>query len=273
MSTILVTGASDGIGRETVGQLLARGVSHVVLHARSAGRGRPVLEAAARQASPDRVSLVTADFSSLADVAAMARHVRERYPALTVLINNAGVGTAAPRTLTGDGHDLTWQVNYLAPVLLTALLEPLLTASAPARVVNLSSAGHAMGEGIHFDDVSLTRGTHANTEAYCQSKLALVMWTYDLAKRLEPRGVSVNCLHPGTYVDTTMVRQAGRTPLMSVPDGAQPVVALALDKEGGRVTGRYFDRFQDRRSHPLSYDAAARGRLRALTEAALAPFR
>lgn len=272
MPAIVVTGSTDGIGLEVVRQLLARGAEHIVVHARSEARGRPIVEALRARNRDRRIDLAVAELSSLAQVAAMAARLLERLERISVLVNNAGVGTATPRVRTGDGFDVTWQVNYLAPVLLTRLLLDRLLASRPARVVNVSSAAQAMGGGIHFDDLDLVRRSYPRMEAYCQSKLAMVMWTYDLAEELAGRGVTVNALHPGTYVDTKMVRQSVGTPWMGLAEGARPVLRLAEDEDVRGVTGKYFDMLEETSSAPTSYDREARSRLRAVTAASLAPW-
>ena len=272
MPAIVVTGSTDGIGLEVVRQLLARGAEHVVVHARSEARGRPVVEELRAGHRGRRIDLAVAEFSSLAQVASMAARLSEQLERISALVNNAGIGTATPRVRTGDGFDLTWQVNYLAPYLLTRLLLGRLVASQPARVVNVSSVAQAMGGGIHFDDLDLKRGDYPRMEAYCQSKLAMVMWTYDLAEALAGRGVTVNALHPGTYVDTKMVRQSVGTPHMGLADGARPVVRLAVEDDVRGITGKYFDMFEETASAPTSHDPRARARLRAVTERSVAPY-
>jgi NAD(P)-dependent dehydrogenase (short-subunit alcohol dehydrogenase family) len=274
MTTILITGSTDGIGRETVRQLLARGGDEtVVIHARSPERGAPVLADLRAKHPGRRFELATGDFSRLAEVAGLARDVAARFPRLEVLVNNAGVGTVTPRQLTADGHDLTWQINYLAPVLLTDLLLERLIASAPARIVNVSSAGYQMGQGIHFDDLDLARGSYPRSEAYCQSKRAMNMWTFDLADALRGKGVTANCLHPGTYVDTKMVRAAIGTPHTALEAGGRPVLRLAVDPDVAGVTGEYFNMLRREASDTASRDPRLRARLRQATEAALRPFR
>src|SRR5439155_23773043 len=158
-----------------------------------------------------------------------AGRVESEWDRLEVLVNNAGIGTNLPgdghRMESQDGHELRFAVNYLAPFLLTRLLQPLLVRSAPARIVNVSSAGQAP---IDFDDVMLERG-YDGVQAYCQSKLALVMFTFDVAEELRESGVTANCLHPGTYMPTKMVLAAGVTPQDSLERGGgartRPVMA------------------------------------------------
>src|SRR5207253_376746 len=161
-----------------------------------------------------------------------------------------------------DGHELRFAVNYLAPFLLTRLLEPLLVDSAPARIVNVSSAGQAP---IDFDDVMLEHG-YDGVQAYCQSKLALVMFTLDLAEELRDRCVTANCLHPGTYMPTKMVLAAGVTPLDSLETGVHATMQLIAAPDVARVSGRYFNRLDEARPHAQADDAEARKRLRDLSE-------
>jgi len=183
---------------------------------------------------------------------------------LDILINNAGIGTGgsgASRQTSADGHELRFAVNYLAGFLLTRLLLPLIRQSAPARIVNVASAGQ---QAIDFTDVMLTRG-YSGTRAYCQSKLAQVMFTFDLAAELDGAGVTVNALHPATYMDTTMVRRAGITPSSSVEEGAEAILNLATSPalEGRR--GLYFNGPREARADGQAYDARARQRLKAIS--------
>jgi NAD(P)-dependent dehydrogenase (short-subunit alcohol dehydrogenase family) len=199
-------------------------------------------------------------------VRSLAEQIASEHEQLDVLVNNAGIGAAQPgdgrRVESEDGHELRFAVNYLAPFLLTRLLQPLLVRSAPARVVNVSSAGQAP---IDFDDVMLERG-YDGVRAYCQSKLALVMLTLDLADELAADGVTANCLHPGTYMPTKMVLEAGVTPHDSLETGIRATARLVTSPELADVSGRYFDRQAEARAHPQAYDPQARRRLRELSE-------
>jgi NAD(P)-dependent dehydrogenase (short-subunit alcohol dehydrogenase family) len=152
-------------------------------------------------------------------------------------------------------------VNYLAGFLLTSLLLPLIKSSAPARIVNVSSAGQ---QPIDFGDVMLTRG-YSGARAYCQSKLAQIMFTVDLAAALEGAGVTVTCLHPATYMDTTMVRRAGVTPLSTVEEGARAILNLATSPEVEGQTGLYFNGLREAKAQAQAYDPDARRRLQALS--------
>src|SRR5690606_26095952 len=167
----------------------------------------------------------------------------------------------APRETSADGHELRFAVNYLAGFLLTHLLLPLLKKSAPARIVNVASAGQ---QPIDFADVMLERG-YSGARAYCQSKLAQIMFTFDLAEDLRGSGVTVNALHPATYMDTTMVRGAGVTPISTVEEGAEAILYLATSPALEGRSGLYFDGLREARAHPQAYDAEARRRLKALS--------
>ena len=180
---------------------------------------------------------------------------------LDILINNAGIGTAGPRQTSVEGFELRFAVNYLAGFLLTLLLLPLIKNSAPARIVNVSSAGQ---QPIDFGDVILTRG-YSGARAYCQSKLAQIMFMIDLAAALEGTGVTVTSLHPATYMDTTMVRRAGVTPLSSVEEGARAILNLATSPAIEGQTGLYFNGLREAKAQAQAYDPDARRRLQALS--------
>jgi NAD(P)-dependent dehydrogenase (short-subunit alcohol dehydrogenase family) len=160
-------------------------------------------------------------------------------------------------------------VNYLAPVLLTQCLLPALVAAAPSRIVNVASVGQ---QAIDFDDVMLARG-YSGVRAYRQAKLALIMWTFDLAEALRPRGVTVNALHPATFMDTRMVHEAGATPMSTVDEGARAVLNLAVGDAGAKTTGGYFDGLNPGRAKAQAYDEGARERLRRLTGDLIAEVR
>jgi NAD(P)-dependent dehydrogenase (short-subunit alcohol dehydrogenase family) len=258
--TVLITGSTDGVGRCVAG-LLAKSGANVLVHGRDRDRGESLVAEISRQGGQAR--FYQADLSSLAEVRHLAQAIQRDQARLDVLINNAGIGTGGrgQRQTSADGHELRFAVNYLSVFLLTRLLLPLLKASAPGRIVNVSSVGQQI---IDFDDVMLTRG-YSGVRAYCQSKLAEVMLTFDLAEELKNSNVTATCLHPATYMDTTMVRLDGISPVSSVEDGAAPILHLATSPETEGKTGLYFDRFRASRAHPQTYDIAARARLRALS--------
>ena len=262
---ILVTGATDGLGKEEAAQLAEAGAT-VLLHGRDDARGRQAMDEVRERAGHERLRWYRADFSSLKEVGAMAAKLGQRETRIDALVNNAGIGTTLPgggaRMESRDGHELRFAVNYLAGFLLTRLLESTITGSAPARMVNVSSAGQAA---IDFDDVMLER-SYSGVQAYCQSKLAQVMLTFDLAAELRDRGVTVNCLHPATYMPTKMVVAAGATPISTLEQGVRATMRLVADPGHEDVTGRYFDGEREARAHPQAYDESARGRLRLLSE-------
>jgi NAD(P)-dependent dehydrogenase (short-subunit alcohol dehydrogenase family) len=262
---ILVTGATDGLGRG-VAERLAAGGATVLVHGRDDARGEATIRDIRDATGNERLRWYRADLASLADVRALAERVTADEPRLDALVNNAGIGTTLPgdgaRQVSADGYELRFQVNYLAHYLLTRLLLPLLERSAPARIVNVSSAGQAP---IDFDDVMLERH-YEGYLAYCRSKLAQIMFTVDLADELVDRGVTANALHPGTFMPTKIVTHAGVDPLTPLEQGVDATVVLATDPALGGVTGRYFDGRRESRPNPQAGDAAARRRLRDLSD-------
>ncbi|GHG85602.1 SDR family NAD(P)-dependent oxidoreductase [Streptomyces lanatus] len=258
MSTVLITGATSGLGRHVAFELVRSG-QRVLAHGRDADRTERLV--AELRAEGEAEGFV-ADLASLGQVRELASHVAGEHPELDVLINNAGIGFGAPdapRELSADGHELRLAVNYLAPVVLTRALLPVLRANAPARIVNVGSAGQ---EPLDFDDPELLRGYDGRT-AYWRSKFALAAHTFTLAEELDGTGVSVNVLHPATYMDTGMVREGGITPWNTVAEGAPGVLALATQDMG---TGGYYDGTTRARAHEGTYDPETRRRLSAVTD-------
>lgn len=259
--TILITGATDGLGR-AVAARLARPGTTLLLHGRDRRRGAEVAAEAERAGA--EAAFCRADFADLGEVGLLAERVASEHPRLDLLINNAGIGFGPPRSgrqTSGDGFELRLAVNYLAPVLLTQRLLPGLVAAAPSRIVNVASAGQ---QSVDFDDVMLTHG-YSGSRAYRQSKLALIMWTMDLAETLRSEGVTVNALHPATFMDTHMVHEAGTAPTSTVEEGVQAVLNLAVGPAGEETTGGYFDGLSSARPEPQAADPGARERLRQLT--------
>jgi NAD(P)-dependent dehydrogenase (short-subunit alcohol dehydrogenase family) len=258
--TILITGSTDGVGRR-VAQRLGDTGARILVHGRDRTRGARIVSEL-RKAGAE-ATFYPADLASLAEVRHLAEAVCNDHDRLDVLINNAGIGAgAAPtRRESVDGHELVFAVNYLAGYLLTALLLPLLRASAPARIVNVASAGQ---QAIDFRDVMLMRG-YSGARAYRQSKLAQILFTFDLADALKGSGVTATCLHPATFMDTTMVRQAGTTPISSVDDGADAILNLAVAPHMEGRSGLYFNRLTEARPDPQAYDKVARAKLRELS--------
>ncbi|NUP31042.1 MAG: SDR family NAD(P)-dependent oxidoreductase [Streptomycetaceae bacterium] len=210
-------------------------------------------------------AVVVANLADLRAVDRLADDVAALTPRLDVLVNNAGVGFGAPdapREMSENGIELRFAVNYLAARLLARRLLPLLTASAPARIVNVASAGQAP---LDFADPTTERG-YSGVLAYCRSKLAMVMDTFDLADELRHRGVTANALHPATFMATTMVHAAGTSPLNTVDTGGDAVLRLIDDPSLEGVTGRYFDVQDEARANDEAYDAEARAKLRAVAD-------
>jgi NAD(P)-dependent dehydrogenase (short-subunit alcohol dehydrogenase family) len=266
--TIVITGATDGLGKGLATELATSG-DRLILHGRNEEKGQALLEelhqrkagrAGARPRINGELEWRRADLGSLDQVRDLADSLSNE-ERIDVLVNNAGIGTARPREESEDGYELTFQVNYLAPFLLTRRLLPLIERSARARIVNVTSAGQAP---IDFEDVMLERH-YSGVQAYGQSKLALVMFTFDLAEELEGSGVTTNCLHPGTFMPTNMVRQAGVEPVTSLEDGIAATMRLIASPELEGVNGHYFDGTSESAPHPQAEDPEARRRLRELS--------
>ncbi len=257
--TILVTGSTDGVGRTVAERLCAEG-ARVIVHGRDRARGREVAERIEKGGGS--ALFLQADLASLAEVRKLAEAVRRETDGLDVLVNDAGIGTAGGgREVSADGFELRFAVNYLADFLLTRLLLPLVEARAPSRIVNVASAGQ---QAIDFDDVMLTRG-YSGVRAYRQSKLAQILFTFDLAEELEGRNVTVNALHPATYMDTTMVRRSGVQPISTVEEGGAAILQLVASPALEGRSGLYFSGLREQRADAQAYDPAARERLRALS--------
>jgi NAD(P)-dependent dehydrogenase (short-subunit alcohol dehydrogenase family) len=260
---VLITGATDGIGRLSAGRLAARGAA-VLLHGRHAERCAGVKAEIERATGNRKIFTYTADLADLAQVRSLGAAILKEHPRLDVLVNNAGIGPGParnPRALSAQGFELRLAVNYLAPFLLTHLLLPALRRAPAARIVNVTSAAQ---QTIDFDDPMLTRH-YSPMRAYAQSKLALTMFTFDLAETLRDTPITVNCLHPGTLLDTKMVREAFAAPLGNPRSGAEAEVHLATDPHLEAVSGKYFFEKQEARAEAQAYDREARRKLRALS--------
>lgn len=256
--TILITGATDGLGSEVARQLARPGVT-LLLHGRNAERARRNIEFA--QSRGATAKFYGADLESLRDVQRVARAIGDENRSIDIIINNAGIGPGATdeRQWSHDGYELILAVNYLSHVLLTDMLLP--TLAKGARIVNVSSAGQ---QPLDFDDLMMDQG-YSGVRAYCQSKLAMIMWSFDLAEALATRGVAVTTLHPASMMDTTLVRKAGVPIASTVAEGAAAVLNLVEGLDAKVITGQYFDRMQPSRAHEQAYDRGARDRLRAAT--------
>jgi NAD(P)-dependent dehydrogenase (short-subunit alcohol dehydrogenase family) len=255
----LITGSTDGVGRYIAERLAAEG-ARVIVHGRDRARGEAVVERIKRRGGDAR--LLIADLSSLAEVRSLAEAVRRDSDGLDALVNNAGIGTSgARRELSADGFELRFAVNYLAGFLLTRLLLPGLERRPSSRIVNVASAGQ---EPIDFTDVMMTSG-YSGARAYRQSKLAQIMFTFDLARELAGRNVAVNCLHPATFMDTTMVRLSGVQPISTVEEGGAAILQLVASPSLEGISGLYFSGMRESRADPQAYDRGARDKLRALS--------
>lgn len=257
----LITGATSGIGFVTA-QALAQQGAHVVLVGRDATRGANSVAQIQRATGNDAVDLLLADLSSQADTSKLAETFQHRYERLDVLVNNAGA-IFTQRQMSVDGLEMTLALNHLGYFLLTHLLLDMLKRSAPCRIVNVASSAHRRGR-IHLDDLQGER-TYNGWRAYCQSKLANVMFTYELANRLKDTHVTVNALHPGfvatrfghnnAWVKAQLIR-AVQMLAISAEKGAETTIYLSTAPEVEGVSGTYFVNKHKVRSSPQSYDAA-----------------
>ena len=264
---VLITGGTGGIGRATaIG--LAKSGARVGITGRDRGRAEQAADAIRRESNNGAVDVFVADLSSQSDVRRLARDVLAAYPRLDVLINNVG-GFWAHRHETADGLEHTFALNHLAPFLLTNLLIDRLRACAPARIVTVSSGAQSVGR-IDFDDL-MGEQTYSGQRAYNQSKLANVMFTYELARRLDGSGVTANTLHPGVTrtafgaEDGTRVMApiiAALRPFMRSPKrGAETSVFLASSPAAAGITGHFFENRKARPSQKASYDSVTTARL------------
>ncbi|RMI33694.1 SDR family NAD(P)-dependent oxidoreductase [Nocardia stercoris] len=263
--TVLITGATDGLGRELALRLGAAG-ARLILHGRNPDRAAAVA-AEVTAAGGHAPLIILADLSRLAEVDRLADEIIARTSQLDVLVNNAGTGgrSDGKRELSADGNELIWAVNHLAAYRLTRQLLPLLRSSAPSRVVNVASAGQQQ---IDFDDPTPERDYDPYT-AYCRAKLAMIMATIEYAAELDGTGVTVNALHPATLMPTTMVLDAGATPISTIAEGADATLRLICDPGLSRTTGRYFDGARPSRPHAQADDPTARCRLLEISGAAI----
>ena len=260
--TVLITGSTDGVGRHVASRLAAAGAK-VLIHGRDRSRGERLIDEI-KQATGAEPTFYQADLSSLADTRKLAEAVLADRKRLDVLVSNAGIGSqneGPARQTSKDGYELRFAVNYLAGFLLVHLLLPLLKASAPSRIVNVASLGQ---HPIDFDDVMITRG-YSGSRAYAQSKLSQIMLTIDLAAELKGSGVTVNALHPATYMNTTMVRAGGITPMSTVEQGGDAILHLVSGDDVAGKSGLFFNGMNEAKAHPQAYDAAARRRLMTLS--------
>lgn len=264
----MVTGANSGIGKATALALAQMGAT-VVMVCRDRARGEEARSEIATKSKNNAVDLLLADLSSQQSIRQLVENFQHHYTHLHVLINNAGAAFPGRRRETVDGLEMTFAVNYLAPFLLTNLLLDVLKASAPARIVNVSSDAQASGY-IQMDDLQAEK-LYRPMRTYPQAKLAVALFTYELACRLQGTGVTANCLHPG-FVATNFaqsdVRPAVRLLVKligsfgaSPQKGAKTSIYLASSPEVEGVTGKYFVKSIPKRSAAISYDESLQRQL------------
>jgi NAD(P)-dependent dehydrogenase (short-subunit alcohol dehydrogenase family) len=269
-SVVLITGATDGLGKAMAERLATRG-ARVLLHGRNAAKGGELVETIRRVTGNHDVHYFNADLSSLKTTKELAQCVLDAEPRLDVLVNNAGIGPrepGSPRQLSAEGHELFFVVNYLSSYLLTRELLPLLKRSKPARIVNVASIGQ---QELDFDDLMLTRN-YDDMRAYRQSKLAQILFTFDLAETLQGSGVTVNSLHPATLMNTAMVVNSKYFPgaMASLEEGVDALDQLVSSPALALVSGTYYDGKQPGRAKEQAYERDARARLRAASDALIA---
>ena len=264
---VLITGATSGIGREAARALAGMG-ARVILGVRDAARGRQLVYEIAGMGG--QAELLPIDLASFASTREAAARVSAAHPSLDVLVNNAGIVTRHRET-SPDGHEVIWQTNFLGAFLLTRLLLPALETAPSPRVVNVSSQAHYSGR-LVWDDLELAGGGYRSLRAYCNTKLALVLFTRELARR-RPR-IAVNAVHPGV-IATNIWRAApalfvflAKIVLTSAAKGARPLVRLAASSEVEGVTGRYFDRMEEKTPAPAALRDADAVRLWEVAERA-----
>jgi NAD(P)-dependent dehydrogenase (short-subunit alcohol dehydrogenase family) len=267
--TVFITGSTDGVGRYVALQLAAQG-ANLLIHGRDAARGNEVVDQI-RRGGKGKATFYQADLASLAETRKLADRVKADHKRLDIFISNAGIGSrnmGPERRISTDGHELRFAINYLSGFLLAYALLPIIKAAAPSRIVNVASLGQ---RALDFDNVMLTKG-YEGVRAYSQSKLSQIMFTIDLAEELKGTGITVNSLHPATYMNTTMVRAGGATPMSTVEEGGAAILHLATDDDMEGCSGLFYNGLQESRADAQAYDAAARKKLRDLSLKLTAPF-
>ena len=259
----IVTGANSGVGKETALGLAQMG-ARVIMVCRNAEKGKAALEEICREFGSSQVDLLIADMSSQASVRALAEQIQRKYPRLDVLVNNAG-GAAPGHTLSADGIEMTLATNHLGAALLTLLLLDLLKASAPSRIVNVSSTEAQSPSRLNMNDLLFERRKYSAVAAYRQSKLLMNAFTFELARRLVGTGVTANCLHPGAVATNIwnpdllpliggLILAVVKPFLLNSKQGAAVSLYLATSPEVAQVSGEYFVKSKPAKSNPLSRD-------------------
>jgi NAD(P)-dependent dehydrogenase (short-subunit alcohol dehydrogenase family) len=253
-TTIVITGATDGLGKALAGALSHRPGTRLILHGRSLERLQRLRGELADSAAD--ITVVSADFAELAQVRQLVGQIGMVTDHISVLVNNAGVSPALNRQVSADGHELGLAVNHLAPFALTCGLLPLVQDGAPARIVNVASLNQTP---VDFDDLALTRN-YTRLRAYSASKFALLSTGMTLAERLDPDVVTVNSLHPGTYMPTKMLDRPELS-IDTLESGVRSTLRLILDPELTGITGRFFNRTTDTQANPEAYERDSRSRM------------
>lgn len=267
--TILITGATDGLGKMTA-ERFAQSGAKVLLHGRNEEKGYKTLEEIKNSTGNQKLEYFNADYSSLRSVDQLADRIVSNGAQLDILINNAGIGggpkSERNREMSEDGFELRWAVNYLAQVLVTKKLSPLFNKGA--RIINVASIGQSE---LDFDDLNMEEN-YEGYLAYSRSKLALIMFTLDLSSDLKDKGISVNALHPSTLMSTNMVESHFGRAQSTIEEGLAAVEYLSTSEDLDDVTGEYFDGKRRSNAHPQAYDTDAREKLREITEESLAGY-
>ena len=258
--TVFITGATDGLGKQ-VALAAARAGATLLLHGRNPVKGAAVLQEIQVASGNSDLFYFNADFASLQEVKELSLQVRREHPHLHVLINNAAIGGgprgSSRREVSREGLELRFAVNYLAHFVLTQNLLPLLLHSTPARIVQVSSIGQSP---LDFTDLMQEKG-YDSFDAYCKSKLALILYSMELADRLQGQGVVVNSLHPASLMNTHMVQEYFGYTLSTVAEGVKVVEHVAFSPKTAEITGAYFDQLREAKAHRQAYDPAARKQL------------
>ncbi|KAA5547972.1 SDR family oxidoreductase [Adhaeribacter rhizoryzae] len=263
---VIITGGSTGIGKVTATELARQG-AQVVLVSRDAARGNAAMTEIIKETRNQQVTFIPCDLSRMANVKILALEIQSRFNHIDVLINNAGI-LPGKFTLTPEGYELSWATNYLSGFLLTNLLWQQLLNAEAARIINVSSEAHRLGQ-IDVNQTHTVKN-YSSFTAYCDSKLANILFTYELAQRLELTSITANCLHPGVIASnfgTTSfgllkwIFRLGRPFMQSAAKGAETVIYLATSPEVTGVTGKYFKKKKPVKSSKETYNTALAKRL------------
>lgn len=267
--TILITGATDGLGKMTAERFAQKGAK-VLLHGRNEEKGQKVLEEIKESTENQELKYFNGDFSSLDSVNQLAEKLISSNRQLDILINNAGIGggpkSQKERETSQDGYELRWSVNYLAQVLLTRKLLPIINNDA--KIINVASAGQSE---LDFDDLNLEKN-YDGYLAYARSKLAMIMFTFDLSSELKEKNINVNAIHPSTLMETNMVVDHFGGTQSTIEEGVDSVEFLATSEILEDVTGEYFKVKTSTKAQSQAYDKKAREKLRKATEDVLTPY-